>query len=97
VAEDSSHTGYYWLAYTWANLYPSCVFCNQRRKDQPTFDAPVLGPATGKLDQFPVADETTGLMPPAIPSRTKTPCSLTRAVNSAMVSAIRDDPAIFGF
>ena len=49
MAEDSSHTGYYWLAYTWANLYPSCVFCNQRRKDQPTFDDPVLGPATGKL------------------------------------------------
>jgi uncharacterized protein (TIGR02646 family) len=57
VAEDEAHPGYYWLAYTWTNLYPSCVFCNQRRKDQPTFDDPVLGPATGKLDQFPVADE----------------------------------------
>jgi len=31
VAEDRSHPGYYWLAYTWTNLYPSCVFCNQRR------------------------------------------------------------------
>jgi uncharacterized protein (TIGR02646 family) len=57
VAEDKSHPGYYWLAYTWTNLYPSCVFCNQRRKDQPTFDDPILGSATGKLDQFPVADE----------------------------------------
>lgn len=57
VAEDQSHDGYYWLAYTWTNLYPSCIFCNQRRKDQPTFDDPTLGPATGKLDQFPVADE----------------------------------------
>lgn len=58
VAEDNSHPGYYWLAYTWTNLYPSCVFCNQRRKDQPTYDDPTLGPATGKLDQFPVADES---------------------------------------
>lgn len=57
VAEDKSHPGYYWLAYTWTNLYPSCVFCNQWRKDQPTFDDPLLGPATGKLDQFPIADE----------------------------------------
>jgi uncharacterized protein (TIGR02646 family) len=57
VAENPSHSGYYWLAYTWTNLYPSCVFCNQRRKDQPTFEDPRLGPATGKLDQFPVADE----------------------------------------
>jgi len=57
VAEDSSHPGYYWLTYTWINLYPSCVFCNQRRKDQPTYDDPTLGPAAGKLDQFPVAHE----------------------------------------
>jgi uncharacterized protein (TIGR02646 family) len=57
VAEDISHPGYYWLAYTWTNLYPSCVFCNQRRRDQPTFDDPIQGPATGKLDQFPLAEE----------------------------------------
>jgi uncharacterized protein (TIGR02646 family) len=57
VAEAAAHPGYYWLAYTWTNLYPSCVFCNQRRKDQATFDNPNVGPATGKLDRFPLADE----------------------------------------
>src|SRR5262249_20904250 len=25
------HTGYYWLAYEWTNLLPSCSFCNQRK------------------------------------------------------------------
>jgi uncharacterized protein (TIGR02646 family) len=57
VAEDRSHHGYWWLAYTWENLYLSCVPCNQRRKDQPTFDEPVLGPTAGKLDQFPIAGQ----------------------------------------
>jgi uncharacterized protein (TIGR02646 family) len=76
VAEDSSHTGYYWLAYTWANLYPSCVFCNQRRKDQPTFDDPVLGPATGKLDQFPVADENNRAHTPSDPLANEDPLLL---------------------
>lgn len=57
VAEDPAHPGYYWLAYAWENLYPSCVLCNQRRTDQPTYADPVAGPALGKADQFPVADE----------------------------------------
>jgi 5-methylcytosine-specific restriction endonuclease McrA len=25
------HTGYYWLAYEWTNLLPSCAVCNQRK------------------------------------------------------------------
>ncbi len=57
VAEDATHTGYYWLAYTWTNLYPSCVFCNQNRRDKPTFDDPTTGDAAGKLDKFPVDPE----------------------------------------
>jgi hypothetical protein len=56
VKEDRTHTGYYWLAYTWENLLPSCTYCNQKRKDQPLWDDPVLGPAEGKADQFPLAD-----------------------------------------
>ena len=54
VAEDAAHPGYYWLAYTWTNLYPSCVFCNQSRKDKPTFDDQTTGEAAGKVDQFPL-------------------------------------------
>jgi uncharacterized protein (TIGR02646 family) len=60
VREDSAlpgtHPGYYWLAYTWDNLLPSCTFCNQRRVDQPTWDEPQAGPAAGKADQFPLSD-----------------------------------------
>jgi len=59
VAEVAGHPGYYWLAYTWTNLYPSCQHCNQNRKDRPLFADPAVGPAAGKLDQFPLADELT--------------------------------------
>jgi uncharacterized protein (TIGR02646 family) len=64
VAERADHTGYYWLAYEWTNLLPSCSHCNQRRKDQPLFDDPTTGPAAGKGDQFPLRDETTRAMLP---------------------------------
>ncbi|WP_282171192.1 hypothetical protein [Ruegeria atlantica] len=31
LLEDRSHPGYWWLAATWENLFPSCVDCNQSR------------------------------------------------------------------
>ena len=37
--EEMTHPGYFWLAYHWQNLLPSCEFCNT---------------AGGKLDFFPV-------------------------------------------
>lgn len=64
VAERRDHPGYYWLAYTWENLYPSCTFCNQKRKDNPRYDDPQSLPAEGKLDQFPVEDEVHRAMKP---------------------------------
>jgi uncharacterized protein (TIGR02646 family) len=54
VAEDPNHGGYYWLAYTWTNLFPSCPTCNQRRKDKRTYADPSTGLSEGKLDQFPL-------------------------------------------
>lgn len=57
VAERPDHPGYYWLAYDWNNLLPSCSDCNRSRKDQPRFDEPVTLPAQGKLDQFPIENE----------------------------------------
>lgn len=39
VSEDSTHNGYYWLAYEWSNLVPSCRYCNTEG---------------GKGNQFPV-------------------------------------------
>ncbi len=85
VAEDKLHAGYYWLAYTWTNLYPSCVFCNQRRKDQPTFDDPATGAATGKLDQFPIADEN---------NRAHHPCDSIADENPLLLDPSSDDPAL---
>jgi uncharacterized protein (TIGR02646 family) len=65
VAErPDDHPGYYWLAYTWKNLYPSCQFCNQSRKDQPRYDDPTMGEAQGKLDQFPIENEDNRAMTP---------------------------------
>lgn len=64
VAERPNHPGYYWLAYTWENLFPSCIFCNQRRRDHPRYDDPRMLPAAGKLDQFPIENEVDRAMTP---------------------------------
>ena len=32
VEGDVGHSGYWWLAMAWANLLPSCIDCNRRRK-----------------------------------------------------------------
>lgn len=65
VAEREDHPGYYWLAYNWENLFPSCQHCNQNRKDRPLWEDSALGSAAGKLDQFPLADESTRALGPA--------------------------------
>jgi uncharacterized protein (TIGR02646 family) len=57
VAENSTHPGYYWLAYTWSNLFPCCTLCNQRRRDRPSLTYGG-GPAAGKADQFPLENES---------------------------------------
>lgn len=58
VHEAPDHPGYYWLAYHWTNLYASCKYCNQSRKDYGDFDEPKNEPAAGKAMQFPLADES---------------------------------------
>ena len=64
VHERPDHPGYYWLAYAWPNLYAACQPCNQRRRDKPTWGNPTEGPAAGKVDQFPLADESMRAMKP---------------------------------
>jgi len=65
VAERPDHPGYYWLAYTWVNLYPACTYCNQKRIDPPLWDEPTPGPTAGKGTSFPLEDETTRAMVPS--------------------------------
>lgn len=59
VAERVGHPGYYWLAYEWTNLYPSCQHCNQRRRDPPRWGDLRYAETGGKGDQFPLEDEGT--------------------------------------
>lgn len=40
------HPGYYWLAYDWKNLLPSCELCNRANTDD--------GKKLGKRNRFPV-------------------------------------------
>lgn len=42
------HPGYYWLAYDWTNLLPSCALCNQLSTSHSE------GRRIGKSDRFPV-------------------------------------------
>ncbi len=58
VKEAPDHPGYYWLAYAWGNLYPSCPGCNRSYRGQPTWNKRNFGPVGGKADQFPLVDET---------------------------------------
>jgi hypothetical protein len=44
---DIAHPGYYWLAYDWDNLLPSCADCNRFRWHE-------KGVGAGKADRFPV-------------------------------------------
>jgi len=64
VAERPDHPGYYWLAYRWSNLYPSCTLCNQRRKDRPRWGDCSHARTAGKADQFPLASEVRRAMTP---------------------------------
>ena len=57
VFDSKNHPGYYWLAYTWSNLYLSCTYCNQRRKDKPLYGDSSTARTDGKGTQFPLADE----------------------------------------
>ena len=47
-AVGSDHPGYWWLAYCWENLLPSCIDCNRRRGHPETTDQ------AGKADYFEV-------------------------------------------
>lgn len=64
IAERPKHPGYYWLVYNWENLFPSCTYCNQRRKDKPTWGDPKTLPAKGKGNSFPLILERTRAMSP---------------------------------
>jgi uncharacterized protein (TIGR02646 family) len=64
VSERSDHPGYYWLAYNWTNLYPSCAPCNQNLEDKPLWEDPVSGTTAGKWDRFPLMVEDHRAMSP---------------------------------
>jgi len=49
---DIQHPGYYWLAYDWHNLLPSCALCNQPNKQ--SVDGMLV--SFGKWNKFPVRD-----------------------------------------
>ena len=52
------HPGYYWLAYDWTNLLPSCADCNRYRihgEKAPGLSRADVG--AGKADRFPLRDE----------------------------------------
>ena len=44
--QEQAHRGYYWLAYDWRNLLPSCILCNQLRTSN--------NELIGKGNRFPV-------------------------------------------
>jgi uncharacterized protein (TIGR02646 family) len=56
--------GYYWLAADWNNLLPSCQYCNQEREHSVTIKGKTGKYQLGKMNQFPLADESKRLSRP---------------------------------
>lgn len=50
-SQEKPHPGYFWLAYDFRNLLPSCAACNRRATDARS------GQLTGKSDIFPTLDD----------------------------------------
>ena len=50
VAPPPQHSGYFWLAYEWTNLFPSCVDCNRGRYHEDG----ARRVAAGKASYFPI-------------------------------------------
>jgi len=57
VGEVECHPGYYWLAYDWGNLLPSCTLCNQKRREIESLNVGRSFSRGGKGDSFPISDE----------------------------------------
>ena len=53
--DEVEHPGYWWLAYDWPNLLPSCTDCNRRRRHT------LEGVAAGKGDYFAVRGQRAAL------------------------------------
>lgn len=73
---EVSHPGYFWLAYSWRNLLPSCGFCNTSK---------------GKKTQFPVKTIHVGPYVPAgvgLPNED----TLDTAEGPLLLHPVRDDP-----
>jgi len=57
--KEVEHPGYYWLAYDWSNLLPSCTDCNRfRLYGDRASGVPRADIGAGKADRFPLKDET---------------------------------------
>jgi hypothetical protein len=59
ASAQKDHPGYYWLAYSWSNLVPSCITCNQPGED-----------GIGKRNRFPVAKNKYATTPEEIQDET---------------------------
>lgn len=61
VTEDTTHLGYYWLAYEWSNLILSCSKCNNKKRNRfpilnVRLSTPQLGPDGLPSDGYRLAN-----------------------------------------
>lgn len=77
VAEDTSHPGYWWLAFEWTNFRYSCTYCNSRRRDVESRHTggkqdhfPVFNPSDRSASEGPHAAERPVLLDPTIAADT---------------------------
>lgn len=87
LATGGAHSGYYWLAYDWRNLLPSCERCNNTKRDE----FPVGKDHT--VDAAKTTGELNGIEEPLlIYPYEDDPSRFIRFGGGGMVVAIDDDP-----
>lgn len=86
VQENHDHPGYYWLAYSWWNLYPAVKSANESRKNAPIFEDMTDGVTLGKADQFPLSNETT---------RARKPSDKIENEKHYLLDPCKDNPEIY--
>ena len=88
--EEQQHPGYYWLAYDWTTLLPSCQICNVGNSQMSSGEKP------GKRNRFPLCDEGARGWEPLLESG-ESPLLLNPVVDDPSDHLVFDSSGVIGW
>lgn len=92
VTGEKGHPGYWWLAHTWANLFPSCAHCNKRRSQHIVSATTSLPEFAQMLVQKAVKAHGKGNHFPIFGTRARTNACSLAAEEPKLLDPTIDDP-----